>query len=93
MIIGNVNAFYNFVKGHNIPGLQRFMNCYGAAASMCNCQKTAKQKKINECSKLYADFIVANGNSMTIWLKSKTTDKTVVFRQNDHQDLITITLT
>ena len=92
MIIGNVNGFHNLVKGHNIPGLERFMSCYRSFSSMCNCQKAAKQKKMVECSRLYSEFITANGQNLKNWLKSKTTDKTVVFRQNDHQDLITIKL-
>ena len=92
MIIGNVNAFYNLVKDHNVPGLQNFMSCYRSFSATCNCQKAMKQKKLSECSKMYENFIVANGNNLSLWLKSKTTDKTVVFRQNDHQDLITVSL-
>ena len=91
MVVHNYQEFYRYIKDDQISIRFTLENCINSAAKICNCQKATKVKKMEECNRLYMDYIKTNVASLIPIFKKKTSDKFVAFNA-DNLHLSTINL-
>lgn len=92
MNIGSYQACLNFVGNDQIPGLNNLRDCVSQLSKICNCQKSRKAQKGEECNVLYINFASTVAPNMIEYFKSKTNDATITFTHGSNHVISTITL-
>lgn len=92
MTISNYYEFYNLVKDDMSSVVSQLSECIRQSNSICSCQKDRKQRKIEECNTIYIEFIKSNAEGLVEYLKTKTQDKSVIFKHSTHYPITTVNL-
>lgn len=91
MIVNNYQEFYRYIKDEQIQIKYTMENCINAASKICNCQRAAKTRKMEECKSLYESYIKSNLQSAAAIFQKKTNDKVIMFN-SDNRNLATLHL-
>lgn len=79
MVVRTFQDFYTLIQNDNISIKYKLKVCIDIASKTCICQKELKQKRLNDCNKLYVDYVRSNQSILISLFKNKTKDKHVVF--------------
>lgn len=85
MIVNNVNDFIKFLSGDEISIKGQLESCVKTASKICGCQKSRKMAKVNECNRLYVEFVKNNADSLVDFFKKLTADNDIRFYHNTHE--------
>lgn len=91
MIINNYQEFYRYVQNDQIQIKYSLENCIKVSSKICNCQRAAKARKMEECKNMYETYIKNNLQSAVILFQKKTHDKVIIFN-SDNKNLATVQL-
>ena len=82
MIVNGYQDFLNKFGNDNISALNPLRNCHAVLQKICSCQKQRKAVKSEECNNIYINIIQSTIVHMTDYLKTKTTDREIIFCHN-----------
>jgi len=92
MNIGSYQSCLNFIGQDQIASLTNLRDCVMQLSKICNCQKSRKSQKSEECNVLYINFASKVAPTMVDYFKTKTDDSTIVFSHGSNHVISTITL-
>lgn len=92
MIINNFQEFFRLIKDEPLPIVKSLEACITSAARICNCQRTAKLKKLDECNTIYVEYIKSNAALIANILKRKTQDTTFTFNSGNTTHIATVVI-
>ncbi len=94
MRINNFGQFYSFIKQHSINN-NGIINNFAAKVeeykNFCNCHKSDKEKKFNECNQLYINVVKNVIPTMKTHLFGLIPDTLIEFYYSDSFHITTIT--
>jgi len=92
MNIGSYQAFLGFIGKDTVPMVDRLQNCVKQLNIICNCQRSRKSQKSEECNKIYIDLVNSTVGNLIDYLKTKTTDSEIIFSHNGSHEIKRIKL-
>lgn len=92
MNIGSYQACLSFIGSDQISSLNNLRECVTQVSKLCNCQKSKKVQKSEECNVLYINFASKVAPSMIDYFRTKTTDSTIIFTHGSNHVISNITL-
>jgi len=92
MIIGGHQAFMNFVGPDSIPGIERLRDCVAQMNKICKCQKHKRGVKNEQCNSFYINLVKTVMPNMIDYLKTKTSDNSIIFYHNGVHEILNVKL-
>jgi len=92
MIISNYQSFLGFIGKDSVHMVDKLQNSVKQLNGICNCQRSRKSQKSEECNKIYIEIVSTTLNNLTDYLRTKTTDNEIVFSHNSNHEINRIKL-